>query len=173
MRSLMFLATAAVLLVSQPAFAQRDAGSKIQGEYNFYGRSTGTTMRSAREQAAHYREYAKSAEKVNPEVAKESVDTIGVYITKSQKHMASMRKHAKATNDKETLTALDSIDKHLAEAAKNHAEMKETCMKDNVDGKASMDCCKVVDDSLAKAISEHDKLMKHLAAHTHTTVTKK
>jgi hypothetical protein len=161
-----FLAVAAMLLVSQSAFAQRDAGSKIRGEYGFYGNSAGTTMRSAREHSTHYREYAKSAEKVSPEVAKESVDTIGVYITKAQKHMASMRKHAKATNDKETLTALDSIDKHLADAGKNHADMKETCMKDNVDGKASMECCKVIDDSLAKAISEHDKLMKHLAAHS-------
>jgi excinuclease UvrABC helicase subunit UvrB len=164
MRSLvMFLATAAMLLVSQSAFAQRDAGSKIRGEYNFYGNSAGSSMRSARENSTYYREYAQSAEKVNPEVAKESVDTIGVYITKAQKHMASMRKHAKATNDKETLAALDSIDKHLADASKNHADMKETCMKDNVDGKASMECCKVIDDSLAKAISEHDKLMKHIA----------
>jgi hypothetical protein len=170
MRSLgMFFATAALLFASQSAFAQRDAGSKIQGEYNFYGRSAGSAMRSAREHSTYYREYAQPAPKVNPEVAKEAADTIGDYITKAQKHMASMRKHAKASNDKETLTSLDSIDKHLAAAAKSHADMRETCMKDAVDGKATLACCKVVDDDLAKAIAEHDKLMKHLAGDTKTT----
>ena len=69
-----------------------------------------------------------------------------------------------ASNDKETLTSLDSIDKHLAAAAKSHDEMKETCLKDNVDAAATMDCCKMIDDHLAKAIAEHDKLMKKVAA---------
>jgi hypothetical protein len=156
------VAVAAIAMV-ESAFAQRDAGSKIQGEYNFYGRSGGSAMRSAREHSTYYREYAQPAPKVNPEVAKEAADTIGDYITKAQKHMASMRKHAKASNDKETLASLDSIDKHLADAAKSHDEMRETCMKDTVDGKATLACCKVVDDNLAKAISEHDKLMKRLA----------
>ena len=32
-----------------------------------------------------------------------------------------------------------------------------------------MECCKVIDDSLAKAIAEHDKLMKKLAAEDATT----
>ena len=165
MRSLvMFLATAAMLLVSQSAFAQRDAGSKVGGEYNFYGRSAGGAMRSAREHSTYYREYAEPAQKVNPEVAKESVDTIGDYIKKSKKHLASMRTHAKAASDKETLASLDSIEKNLAAAEKSHEDMRETCMKDTVDGKASLECCKVVDESLAKAIAEHDKLMKRIAS---------
>ena len=158
------LAVVAVIVTAESAFAQRDAGSKIRGESNFYGRSGGSAMRSAREHSTYYREYAEPVQKVNPEVAKEAADTIGNYITKAQKHMASMRKHAKATNDKETLASLDSIDKNLADAAKSHADMRETCMKDTVDGKATLECCKVIDDSLAKAISEHDKLMKRLAS---------
>ena len=156
----MFLTTAAVLLAAHSAFAQRDAGSKIQGEYNFYGNSASGAMRSAQEYSTNYRQYAKTAEKVNPEVAQEAADSIGTYITKSQKHMASMRKQA--AGDKQTLTALDSIDKHLAAAAKSHAEMRETCLKDNVNAAESMECCKTIDDHLAKAIAEHDKLMKKL-----------
>ena len=74
-----------------------------------------------------------------------------------------MRKQADAAKDKETLTALDSIDKHLAAAAKSHADMKETCLKDNVDAAATMECCQTIDADLAKAIAEHDKLMKKLA----------
>ena len=40
--------------------------------------------------------------------------------------------------------------------------MKETCLKDNVDAPGSLACCKTIDDSLAKAIAEHDKPMKTL-----------
>jgi hypothetical protein len=163
-RPLIVLALLALVIPASTANAQRDAGSKIRGEYNFYGNSGGSAMRSAREYSSNYREYAKSAQPVNPEVAREAADSIGQYITKSQKHMASMRKHAEASKDKETLTSLDVIDKNLAAAAKSHAEMHETCLKDNVDAAASMDCCKVIDASLAKAIAEHDKLMKRLAA---------
>jgi len=161
-----FLLTAAVLLAAQCAFAQRDAGAKVRGEYNFHGSAAGSAMRSARDTSSYYRQYAQSApeKKVEAETAREAADSIGTYITKSQKHMAWMRKQAAGSNDKETLTSLDSIDKHLTAAAKSHADMKETCLKDNVDGAASMECCKTIDDHLAKAIGEHDKLMKRVAA---------
>lgn len=160
------LVAALVATIGMPnvSLAQRDAGAKIRGEYNFYGRSAGSAMRSATESSSHYRQYVPTTEKVNPEVAKEASDTIGTYITKAQKHFGWMRKTADAAKDTETLTALDSIDKHLAAAAKSHADMKETCLKDHVDGEATMKCCKVIDDDLAKAIAEHDKLMKKLAA---------
>jgi hypothetical protein len=36
------------------------------------------------------------------------------------------------------------------------------CAKDNVDPLAAMACCRTIDESLAKAISEHDVLMKRL-----------
>jgi hypothetical protein len=121
-------------------------------------------MRGALESSRDYRQYAQAApeKKVNPEVAREAADAIGDYMTKAQKHMAWMRKQA--AGDKETLTSLDSIDKSLADAAKSHHEMHETCLKDNVDAASTMDCCKVIDASLSKAIAEHDKLMKRLAA---------
>ncbi len=158
------LAFFAILFSASSANAQRDAGSKIRGEYNFYGGAASRSMRGALEYSRDYRQYAQTApeKKVNPEVAREAADTIGDYISKAQKHMAWMRKQA--AGDKQTLTSLDVIDKNLADAAKSHHEMHETCLKDNVDAAASMDCCKVIDASLSKAIAEHDKLMKHLAA---------
>ena len=160
----MLVATAAVLLAAGSAFAQRDAGSKIRGEYNFYGGAAGSALRSAQETSANYRQYVQTApvKKVNPDVAKEAADSIGTYITKAQAHMAGMRKQADAAKDKTTLTSLDSIDKHLAAAKKSHDEMRETCLKDTVNGAATLDCCKVIDDHLAKAIAAHDKLMKSL-----------
>lgn len=165
MKSLsMFLLTAAVLLSAQGAFAQRDAATKARGEYNFHGNSASGSIRNARESSANYLEYARTSEQVNPELATETVDEIGQFITKAQKHMASMRKHA--AGDKQTLTALDSIDKNLAQAAKSQAEMRATCHQDKVDGPASLVCCKAIDESLAKAIAEHDKLMKRLSTLT-------
>lgn len=161
----MLVMTVGVLFATEIAFAQRDAGSKIRGEYNFYGGSAARSMRGARESSQAYREYTRSApqQKVNPEVAREAADSIGDYIAKAQRHFAWMRKQAVAAKDTETLTSLDGIDKNLADAAKSHAEMRETCLKDPVDAGATLDCCKVIDDSLAKAIADHDKLMKRLA----------
>lgn len=155
----------ATLLGMPSAFAQRDAGSKIRGEYNFYGGSASRSMRGARETSQAYRQYVRTApeQKVNQELAKEAADAIGTYITKAQAHMAWMRKQAETSNDKQTLTSLTSIDKNLAAAAKSHKDMHEMCTQANVDAAGSMKCCQEVDDSLAAAIAEHDKLMKRLA----------
>jgi hypothetical protein len=154
----------ATVFVGGPALAQRDAGAKIRGEYNFYGGAAGRSMRGAREYAQSYREYARTVPEVSSEVAKETADAIGDYITKAQKHMAWMRKQAQATNDQATLTSLDVIDKGLSDAAKSHANLCEYCLKDAVEAKGSMQCCQEIDAALAKAIGEHDKLMKRLAA---------
>lgn len=156
--------TVAVLSAS-PALAQRDAGSKIRGEYNFYGGAAGRSMRGAREYAQSYREYVRTApqQKVDPAVAKETADAVGDYITKAQKHMAWMRKQAEAAKDQETVKSLDTIDKNLAAAAQHHASLCEYCEKDNVEAKDSMECCQEIEGALATAIAEHDKLMKRLA----------
>jgi len=148
-----------------PVFAQRGAGSKIAGEYNFYGRSAGSAMRAAREHSSYYQEYVRTApqQQVDPEVAKEAADSIGVYIAKAQKHMAYMRKVAEKGNDKEALTSLTTIDKHLADASKSYETMKDSCLKESIDSKHTLECCLPMYEHLNKAIAEHDKLMKRLA----------
>ena len=60
-RPLMALALLALVVPASTALAQRDAGSKIRGEYNFYGNSAGSAMRSARDHSNYYRQYAQSA----------------------------------------------------------------------------------------------------------------
>jgi gas vesicle protein len=164
MRPLGILLGAAVALTTTVVFAQRDAGSKIRGEYYFYGSQAGTAMRAARESSNAFRQYTSNAQPVGQQVALDASDEIGTYLVKAKAHFAYMRKQAQGANDKETLTALDSIDKHLAAAAKSHAEMKETCLKDHIPGQPVLECCKQIDDHLAKAIAEHDALMKRLAA---------
>ncbi len=150
--------------LAQFALAQPDAGAKMRGETKAWGSYSGQSMRSARGYTRDYRDYAHSAPTVNPDVAREASDAIGDYIRKAQKHMAYMRKQAR--DDKATLASLDVIDKNLADAGKAHHEMHDTCLKDNVSKTGSMKCCEHIDDSLSKAIAEHDKLMKRLGEST-------
>lgn len=170
MRSYAILLGLCVMLAATPAFAQRGAGSKAAGEYNFYGRSAGSAMRAARDYSGYYQEYVQTApqQQVNPEVAKEAADSVGGYIAKAQKHMAYMRKVAETSKDSATLAALDTIDKHLADAAQSHEEMKDSCLKESIDSKHTLECCKPMYDHISKAIGEHDKLMKRLAGNKTT-----
>jgi hypothetical protein len=161
-RFLTVVAALAIVSATASVMAQSylDASSKMRGDYG--NSSASRSMSSARGYTQDYRQYATRAPNVDPEVARDAADSIGSYITKAQKHFAWMRVQADKAGDKVTLTSLDEIDKNLADAAKAHHEMHDTCMKDTVDKSGSMKCCQQVDDSLAKAIAEHDKLMKKL-----------
>ena len=163
-RAAIFSTMCAMVMLAGAAYGQAPAGAKQRGEYNFYGGAASSALRSARDYSSNYQTYTRSAQPVNPEVAKETADAIGDYITKAEKHFAWMRKQAQASNDKETLTSLDSIDKNLADAKKHHGNLCEYCAKDTVDAKDSMKCCQEIDASLAKAIADHDKLMKRLSS---------
>jgi Zn-dependent oligopeptidase len=162
LRILTVVAALAAMCVSASAMAQSylDASSKARGDYG--SSSANRSMQSARAYTQDFRQYARSAPKVDPEVAKDTTDAIGSYITKAQKHMAWMRAEARKANDKATLTSLDEIDKNLADASKSHSEMCDVCMKENIEAAGSMKCCQQMDESLSKAITEHDKLMKRL-----------
>jgi len=175
-------------LCADIGLAQSDAGAKARGQYNFYGRGARNAMRGARESTGSFREYVRGTQPaepqivreqpgvregvvireqpgviiVSPQIAQAAADEIGDYITKSEKHLAWMRRQAEANKDKETLASLDSIDRNLAEAKRNHVTLCSCCMEDNIDAKAAMACCQTIDAALGKAISEHDALMKRL-----------
>jgi hypothetical protein len=165
MKCARFLTGVAALVVvsaATSALAQSylDGSAKSRGDY---GQSSASrSLNSARGYTQDYRKYASSVQTVDPEVARDAADSIGSYITKAQKHFAWMRAQADKAGDKETLASLNEIDTNLASAAKTHHEMHDVCMKDNVDAASSMKCCQQIDDSLAKVIAEHDKLMKKL-----------
>ena len=183
MKSLAALLLAVVALCASTVLAQPSADAKARGRFDFYGRGARSAMRGARESTSSFREYVRGTQPVpgqvrggdvivrespgvvvvSPQIAQAAADEIGDYITKSEKHLAWMRRQAEAQNDKETLASLDSIDRNLAAAKQNHATLCSCCMDDNVDAKAAMACCQTIDDSLGKAISEHDALMKRLA----------
>jgi hypothetical protein len=181
-KSIAVMLVAVVALCAGQAVAQPSADAKARGTFNFYGRNARSAMGGARESAGSFREYIRSTQPapgqivsgggvvkempsvvvVRPQIAQSAVDEISDYITKSEKHLAWMRRQAEARKDKDTLASLDSIDRNLAAAKQNHAMLCSCCMEDNVDAKAAMACCQTIDDALSKAISEHDALMKQL-----------
>jgi hypothetical protein len=136
-------------------------------------------MRGARESASSFREYIRSTQPspaqtqivreepgaivVSPRIVQAAADEIGDYIAKSERHLAWMRRQAEARKDTETLASLDNIDRNLAAAKRNHATLCGCCVEDRIDATTAMACCQKIDDDLAKAISEHDALMKRLA----------
>jgi hypothetical protein len=171
-----------VVLLSDSAIGQQAADAKARGQFNFYGRGARSAMRGARESTGSFREYIRSTQPeqsqavrqqplvreelgavaVSPRIVQAAADEIGDYIMKSEKHLAWMRRQAEAIKDKETLAALDSIDRNLAAAKRSHATLCSCCLEESVDAKAAMACCQTIDDDLDKAISEHDVLMKRL-----------
>jgi|688.fasta_scaffold35897_13 hypothetical protein len=183
MKSLAVILLAVVALFASTALAQPSADAKARGRFNFYGRSARSAMHGARESVSSFRDYVRGTQPlpgqigggevvvrespsvvvVSPQIAQAAADEIGDYITKSEKHLAWMRRQAEARQDKETVASLDSIDRNLAEAKRNHVTLCSCCMEDNVDAKAAMACCQTIDDALGKAISEHDSLMKRLS----------
>ena len=182
MKSLAVIFFAIVALCAGTVLAQPSADAKAHGRFNFYGRGARSAMRGTREAAGSFREYVRSTQPVpgqvvggevvvrespgvvvvSPQIAQAATDEIGDYITKSEKHLAWMRRQAEARQDKETLASLDSIDRNLAAAKRSHATLCSCCLEDNVDATAAMACCQTIDDVLGKAITEHDALMKRL-----------
>lgn len=176
-----------VALFAHLAPAQSGAGAKARGEFNFYGRGARSAMRGARESAQSFQAYVQQTQPgppqivrevppqvvrevprqvvvVSPRIVQAASDEISDYIHKSERHLAWMRRQAEAGSDKETLASLDSIDRNLAAAKQNHRALCDCCAADTIDPAAALACCQVIDESLAKAISEHDALMKRLGA---------
>lgn len=182
MKTLAVIFLSTVALCASTTLAQPSADAKARGRFGFYGRSARSAMRGAQESAGSFREYIRSTQPlpgqvvgseavvrespgvviVSPQIAQAAADEIGDYITKSEKHLAWMRRQAEAQMDKETLASLNSIDRNLAAAKQNHVMLCSCCMEDNIDAKAAMACCQTIDEALGKAISEHDALMKRL-----------
>ena len=188
MKSLPAVLVTIFALCAEVAFAQPPADAKARGQFNFYGRGARSAMRGARESTGTFREYIRSTQPVSPQIVREqpgvsggivvreqpgevscsprivhvATDEIGDYITKSEKHLAWMRRQAESRKDEDTLASLDRIDRNLATAKQTHASLCTRCMADNVDANAALACCQTIDESLGKAIAEHDALMKRL-----------
>ena len=151
----------AVVAASFATAAPAVGTAKARGDYStpFWGQSAGRSMRHARDYSRGYRTYARRAPTVAPLIAKQEAQGVGQNIALAKTQFGELRK---ATTDKDTLASVDVIEKHLAEATKAHAKMHEMCNMETIDAAGTMKCCEDVDAALAKALAEHEKMMKKL-----------
>jgi hypothetical protein len=155
---LMFSVIAANMVTAAPAVGT----AKARGDYSpgaYWGQSGGRSLRHARDYSSGYRAYARHAPTIVPQIARQEEVGVGHNIAAAQTQFGELRK---ATTDAASLASLVVIDQQLVAAAKAHKLMHEMCKMETIDGDATMQCCKDVDSALAKAIAEHEKLMKGL-----------
>lgn len=131
------------------------------GKYPFWSNQRASrSMRHARDYSRDLYHYSRDAAKIEPEVAKSESEQLGKNIEAAQRDLNDARK--KAGGDKETLAALEAIQKHLANAAATHKTLHAECCKDSVDGNVCTECCNEITKELEKAMAEHAALMRRL-----------
>ena len=158
------LAGAALTVGISEANAQRDAGAKMRGEFGTSTyqstRSAGQYLQSANAGCNDLYQYAQTAPKVAPAVAKPASENIAKSVDGAKKDLGTVRKEA--TGDKAVLAKLDAIEKHLAAAMEHHKKMHEECCKDDADGEKTADCCSDMLTEIEKAQAEHRALLRLL-----------
>ena len=162
--SFLVAACAALLAVPQLATAQnpfRTAGEKITGEAYWPGRATGQYIQSANSYAQEYQSYLARAPRPEPAVVQEVSKTLGSYLDEANKHLVSMKKDF--ADDKETVAAVESIEKDLAKAVEHNKAMVKCCQDEKYDKAMAMGCCTDLSKSLSKIHADHVALMKKLA----------
>jgi hypothetical protein len=164
----MALMTFSMLAIDTAPAAPAVGTAKARGDYSnsYRAQSAGRSIRHARDYSQGYQSYARQVPNVMPEIARQDAVGVGQNITLAQKQFGEVRK---VTTDKETLASLDLIDKQLVEAAKAHEQMHEMCKMETIDGMSTMKCCADIDAALAKAMAEHEKMMKRLEGETAST----
>jgi hypothetical protein len=158
MALLVFSVIAATTATAAPAVGT----AKARGDYSpgaYWGQSAGRSIRHARDYSRGYQSYARQAPAITPQIAQQEAAGVGQNIAAAQTQFAEMRK---TTTDAAALESLTLIDQQLVAAAKAHKLMHEMCKMETIDGAATMQCCKDVDAALAKALAEHEKVMKQL-----------
>ncbi len=97
------------------------------------------SMRHARDYSRDLYYYSRDAATIKPEVAKSESEQLGKNIEAAKKELATVRKQA--GSDKDTLDALQVIEKHLASAAETHKTLHAECRKESVDVGVCANCC--------------------------------
>lgn len=146
----------------------RDAGAKIRGDAYWPGRATSRSLQSARIYAHDFQTYVHNVPNPEPSVVKDVSTDLGRYLDDAKKHLATMKKDFAA--DKETVAAVESLEKGLAAAVGHHKEMIACCENEKFDKIVTMTCCKDLVKQLDKIHAEHADLMKKLS-HKHAAPT--
>lgn len=168
---------ACVALAAAPLFALaqtspfRDAGSKIRGDAYWPGQATTRYIDSARNYAQDVQNYVAKSPQPEPSVVKEIHTELNRYLDAAKTHLASMKKDF--AGDKETITAVEGLEKELTSAIEHHNTMIVCCQNEKFDKVAAMGCCSDLVKSLDKIHGEHVALMKKLGTKHGTAATTK
>ena len=156
-------AAVALSFVALPAAqAQKDAGAKIRGDVYWPSKASSRYLESARNYAQDVQTYVQKAPKPEPSVVKEIKTELGRYLDESQKHLATMKKDF--ASDKETVAAVESLEKQLTTAIEHNKMMIACCENEKFDKVATMSCCTDLVKELDKVYKDHTALMQKLTA---------
>jgi hypothetical protein len=173
--SLTLIAGLALIAVPHSVRAQgtgfQDAGAKIRGDIYWPGRASGRYIQSARNYAQEVQTYVAKAPKPEPSVVKDIKSELGHYLDEANKHLVAMKKDF--AGDKETVAAVENLEKQLSTAVDHHKEMVACCENQTFDKVATMSCCKDLVKDLDKVHAEHTALMQTLAHKYGTAATTK
>jgi len=154
-------------LVAVPHFALaqgspfRDAGAKVRGDAYWPPKATSRHIYSARAYAQDFQNYVTKAPKPEPSVVKDIKTELSRYLEEGKKHLATMKKDFEA--DKETVAAIESLEKGLATAVDHNTAMIACCENEKFDKIATMTCCTDLVKQLDKIHAEHVVLMQKLS----------
>jgi flagellar motility protein MotE (MotC chaperone) len=158
---------AALTIIAWPgkAHAQasgfQDAGAKIRGDAYWPGRASSHYIETARNYAQQVQTYVAKAPHPEPSVVKDIKTDLTRYLDEAQKHLATMKKDFAA--DKETVAAVESLEKELAAAMSHNKEMIACCENQKFDKVATMTCCTDLVKQLDKVHADHVALMRKLS----------
>jgi flagellar motility protein MotE (MotC chaperone) len=154
---------AGLVLAAAPNFAaaQQDAGAKIRGDVYWPSRASSRYVESARNYAQDVQSYFAKTPQPEPSVVKEIKAELGRYLDEAQKHYVTMKKDFAA--DKETVAAVEGLEKQLAAAIDHNKAMITCCENQKFDKIATMSCCTDLVKQLDKVHADHAALMKKLS----------
>ena len=147
------------VLMSQVAFAQKDAGAKIRGDA-WSGNEVRTYQQHAQDRSQMLFYYSQSKEPLPKQEAKELVGGIQKDLTAAEKALAKLKAdHAK---EPEVVKQIALIEKHHARAKEVCGMAAEQCEKEHGDHVVVCDCCADMWHELDAAQVETSKLLKML-----------
>lgn len=166
-RTLFCAASVAALVLTvtlQAATAQnpfRTAGEKISGDAYWPGRATTQYLQSAQNYAQEFQTYVAKTPKPEPAVVTEVHKTLTAHLEEANKHLVTMKKDF--ADDKETVAAVEKMEKDLASAVAHNKAMIECCKDEKFDKAMAMTCCTDLSKDLGKIHADHVALMKKLS----------
>lgn len=152
-------------VAAPPLFAQKDATSKSRGEHSvpfWSSKASSRRITHARDYARDFHGYIVANPKPDPAVLKEVTKEIGANLEEAKRHLGQLKKDF--ADDKDAVTGIEALEKQLAAAFDQHKMLGACCEKANFDAIETMECCSDLASQLDKILSDHDALMRKLAA---------